>query len=77
MEDTGNGRKADTVDTFKVYIVFYKSLLYFTQSDGIVLTDHINNESLLLLGEQKTPSTLVLQFYKRENALRNVYIQKQ
>lgn len=59
MEDTGNGRKADTVDTFKDYIVFYKSLLYFMQSDDTVVTDYINNESLLLLGEQRSPSTLI------------------
>ncbi|MBN3300100.1 F19A1 protein, partial [Amia calva] len=59
LEDTVNGSKADTADSFRVHIVFNNSSLYFTQSDGIVLKDHINNESLVLLGEHSSPSTLI------------------
>lgn len=49
--DPTDGRKADTVDILKIHLVFNGFLLHFTQFDGIVLGDHVNNNGLLAWGE--------------------------
>ncbi len=61
----GNCREADTVDSLKIYNVVNNSVLYFTQLNGTVLTDHMNNEILLLLGvSPSTPSLAIAQKVK-------------
>lgn len=51
--DPTDGRKADAVDVFKIHLVFNDFLLYYTQFDGIVLRDHVNDNSLLACGERR------------------------
>lgn len=56
VQDTVNGGKAHIVDSSKIRIIFNDFLLYLFQFNGLVFEDHVNDEFLLLCGEQKTPS---------------------
>lgn len=50
--DPTDGRKADAV-VFQIHLVFNDFLRYYTQFDGIVLRDHVNNNSLLAWRERR------------------------